>query len=169
MHDRERAGTPRPEIEVGDITQSTGVAIGPGATATSVTEIKWLPPKPVSAEELAVAEARLAARPVAARPGPAPLPTGSRILLRPNPLFVGRDAELRGLTVRHQRPRQDAAGDRVRAPVRALLHFGDYTGARSYYERALGIRERVLGPGYPSTETVRESLAVLERSGPGSG
>ena len=48
-------------------------------------------------EVLAAAEARLAALPLDTVPDPAPLPPGSRMPLRPNPLFVGREADLRAL------------------------------------------------------------------------
>jgi len=46
---------------------------------------------------LAAAHARLAALPTEVVPGPAPLPPGSHLPLPHNPLFVGRDEELRAL------------------------------------------------------------------------
>jgi Tfp pilus assembly protein PilF len=39
-----------------------------------------------------------------------------------------------------------------------LLAQGDPAGARTYYERALAIAERVLGPDHPTTATVRANL-----------
>jgi hypothetical protein len=54
-------------------------------------------PRPVDPQVLAAAEQRLAALPLDIIPNPAPLPEGSRIPFRPNPLFVGREVELRHL------------------------------------------------------------------------
>ena len=48
-------------------------------------------------ETLAAAERQLAALPLETIPDPAPLPPGSRMPLRHNPLFVGREADLRTL------------------------------------------------------------------------
>ncbi|MCP4426613.1 MAG: tetratricopeptide repeat protein, partial [Chloroflexi bacterium] len=46
----------------------------------------------------------------------------------------------------------------------ALLDsMGDYEGARPYYERALEISERALGPDHPDTATVRNNLGKLLR------
>ena len=52
---------------------------------------------PVETDVLAAAEARLAALPLDAIPEIAPLPTGSQMPLRANPLFVGREPDLRAL------------------------------------------------------------------------
>jgi len=42
------------------------------------------------------------------------------------------------------------------------LHtIGDYAAARSYFERALAIREQVLGPEHPATATSLSNLGVL--------
>ena len=54
-------------------------------------------PRPVDPETLAAAERQLAALPLETIPDPAPLPVGSRMPLRRNPLFVGREADLRAL------------------------------------------------------------------------
>jgi tetratricopeptide (TPR) repeat protein len=54
-------------------------------------------PRPVDPETLAMAERQLAALPLETIPDPAPLPPGSRMPLRRNPLFVGREADLRAL------------------------------------------------------------------------
>jgi hypothetical protein len=51
----------------------------------------------VDDERLAQAEARLAAMPLDVVPPPASLPAGSRMPLARNPLFVGRDADLKAL------------------------------------------------------------------------
>ena len=70
---REEAGRP--------VACSSKIVQAPHGSAAhlSVTEMKWLSPKPVSDEEVAevaAAEARLVTRPVDAVPSPAPLPTG---------------------------------------------------------------------------------------------
>ncbi|MCI0645537.1 MAG: tetratricopeptide repeat protein, partial [Chloroflexi bacterium] len=45
-----------------------------------------------------------------------------------------------------------------------LLHGqGDLAGARPYYERALAINEKALGPDHPDTQLVRRNLAALSR------
>jgi Tfp pilus assembly protein PilF len=45
------------------------------------------------------------------------------------------------------------------------LHtVGQYVGARPYYERALAIRERVLGPEHPDTATSLNNLGFLLRA-----
>jgi hypothetical protein len=54
-------------------------------------------PRPVAPETLAAAEWQLAALPLDTIPDPALLPPGSRMPLRRNPLFVGREADLRML------------------------------------------------------------------------
>ena|ERR1700752_4989274 len=54
-------------------------------------------PRPVDPETLAAAEWQLAALPLEIIPDPAPLPPGSRMPLRRNPLFVGREVDLRTL------------------------------------------------------------------------
>src|SRR5262245_46349115 len=54
-------------------------------------------PRPVDPETLAAAERKLTALPLETIPDPAPLPSGSRMPLRRNPLFVGREADLRAL------------------------------------------------------------------------
>jgi len=73
-----------------------------GGTAI-VNAYQLVPPQPIAASELAAAEAKLAALPRDRVPDQiAPLPPGSRMPFRPNPLFVGRDTDLlalsRGLT-----------------------------------------------------------------------
>ena len=54
-------------------------------------------PRPVDPETLAAAARQLAALPLETIPDPAPLPPGSRMPLSRNPLFVGREADLRAL------------------------------------------------------------------------
>ena len=39
---------------------------------------------------------------------------------------------------------------------------GDSAAARPYYERALALREQVLGPNHPNTRSSRASLAAIE-------
>lgn len=46
-----------------------------------------------------------------------------------------------------------------------LRQVGNYTAARSYLERALAIREKVLGPGHPNSRIARKNLATLIQSG----
>ncbi|MCP4427954.1 MAG: tetratricopeptide repeat protein, partial [Chloroflexi bacterium] len=45
-----------------------------------------------------------------------------------------------------------------------LYNFGDYAGARPYYERALAIREAQLGPGHPDTAVSLNNLGELLRA-----
>jgi hypothetical protein len=54
-------------------------------------------PRPADPEVLAAAARQLAALPLETIPNPAPLPPGSRMPLRRNPLFVGREGDLRAL------------------------------------------------------------------------
>jgi tetratricopeptide (TPR) repeat protein len=54
-------------------------------------------PRPVDPETLAAAARQLAALPLEIIPNPVSLPPGSRMPLRRNPLFVGREADLRAL------------------------------------------------------------------------
>src|SRR5215216_3911235 len=54
-------------------------------------------PRPVDPETLAAADRQLAALPLDTIPDPTPLPPGSRMPLRRNPLFVGREPDLRAL------------------------------------------------------------------------
>src|ERR687886_736410 len=54
-------------------------------------------PHELTPEELAAAKARLAALPLDTIPDPVPLPTPHRMPLSPNPLFVGREHDLRVL------------------------------------------------------------------------
>jgi tetratricopeptide (TPR) repeat protein len=54
-------------------------------------------PRPVDPETLAAAARQLAALPLDTIPDPAPLPPGSRMPLRRNPVFVGRKEDLRSL------------------------------------------------------------------------
>ena len=42
-----------------------------------------------------------------------------------------------------------------------LIAQGELAAARPLYERALAIRERVLGPGHPDTATSLNNLASL--------
>jgi tetratricopeptide (TPR) repeat protein len=54
-------------------------------------------PQPIDPETLAAAEKRLATLPLDDIPDPAPLPPGSRMPFSRNPLFVGREDDLRAL------------------------------------------------------------------------
>ena len=65
--------------------------------ADHITIYAQATPRPVDPETLAAAERQLAALPLETIPDPAPLPPGSRMPLRRNPLFVGREADLRAL------------------------------------------------------------------------
>jgi hypothetical protein len=46
---------------------------------------------------------------------------------------------------------------------------GDPTAARPLFERALAIRERVLGPDHPDTAATRRALEELAAEGDGAG
>jgi tetratricopeptide (TPR) repeat protein len=65
--------------------------------AEHITVYAWATPRPVDPQVLAAAEQQLAALPLDIIPDPAPLPPGSRMPLRRNPLFVGREVVLRML------------------------------------------------------------------------
>jgi tetratricopeptide (TPR) repeat protein len=45
-----------------------------------------------------------------------------------------------------------------------LRRFGDYRGAHTYCERALAIRERLLGPDHPDTATSLNDLGIVLRA-----
>jgi tetratricopeptide (TPR) repeat protein len=53
------------------------------------------------------------------------------------------------------------AADLCDAAGLTLQHAGDFAAARPWYERALAIRERVLGPDHPDTATSLNNLAWL--------
>jgi hypothetical protein len=72
-------------------------------------------PRPVDPETLTVAERQLAALPLETIPDPAPLPSGSRMPLRRNPLFVGREADLRALAAALKGGETAAIGQTVAA------------------------------------------------------
>lgn len=67
-----------------------------GGTA-SVSVYQLVPPRPVDPVAVAAAEQLLAGMPVDRVPDVAPLPPGSRMALRRNPLFVGREDALRAV------------------------------------------------------------------------
>jgi len=46
----------------------------------------------------------------------------------------------------------------------SLHEAGDYAGAEPLFRRALGIREKALGPEHPSTRIVRKNLEDLEKT-----
>lgn len=77
--------------------------IGAGATNVNVgkninqTIYQLTPAQPVDAMTRAAAQAKLAALPLDVVPPVATLPSGSRLPLSPNPLFVGRDEALQQL------------------------------------------------------------------------
>ena len=83
--------------------QSKQTAIGGGIAqadrgATAIVNVyQTAAPAPVDADRLAAAEARLAELPLDVIPAPAALPPGSRMGLARNPLFVGRDRDLKAL------------------------------------------------------------------------
>ncbi len=68
-----------------------------GRSTANLNVYQHVVPEPIDEETLAAAQRRLMALPLAAVPGVAPLPPGSRMPYGPNPLFVGRDADLRAL------------------------------------------------------------------------
>ena len=69
-----------------------------GATVYQKSTIyQYAEPAPVDADTLATANDRLAELPLATIPAPAPLPPGSRMPIGHNPLFVGREADLKAL------------------------------------------------------------------------
>jgi tetratricopeptide (TPR) repeat protein len=65
--------------------------------AEHITICTQATPRPVDPDTLTAAEQQFAALPLETIPDPAPLPVGSRLPFRPNPLFVGRESELRHL------------------------------------------------------------------------
>jgi len=67
-----------------------------GGTAI-VNVYESVTPRPVDPEALTEATQRLGTLPLDTTPDPGPLPPGSRMRLSPNPLFVGRDDDLRAL------------------------------------------------------------------------
>jgi hypothetical protein len=89
----------------GASAQSGGVAAGAGGVAVggdvhgnimvNNNTIHWSPPKPLDEATIVAGIALLQRIPTEEIPAPGPLPDGSRVPYRPNPLFVGREAELR--------------------------------------------------------------------------
>ena len=69
-----------------------------GGTATVIT-YEMVAPQPVDRAALAAAQDLLMSLPLDGVPAPAALPVGSRMPYGRNPLFVGRDQELRSLAV----------------------------------------------------------------------
>jgi hypothetical protein len=70
--------------------------------------------------------------------------------------------------LRHVADATQARGDEQAATLCNRLGYylneiADYVGARPYYERALAIREKMLGPNHPNTQQIQESLAVIEQ------
>jgi len=45
-----------------------------------------------------------------------------------------------------------------------LRSQSDFAGARPYYERAVAICEKTLGPAHPTTQAIRENLISLNAS-----
>jgi tetratricopeptide (TPR) repeat protein len=75
----------------------SGIAqAGPGGTAM-VVSYQYVPPQPVDDASIAAATQRLAELPLAAVPEPDALPAHSRMLLSPNPIFVGRTDDMKKL------------------------------------------------------------------------
>jgi tetratricopeptide (TPR) repeat protein len=74
----------------------TGTVTG-GTINTGDRVYQLSPPRPVDPADLAAAQALLATLPLDSLPDPAPLPMGSRMLFRRNPLFVGREQDLEAL------------------------------------------------------------------------
>src|SRR4051812_13274329 len=68
-----------------------------GHGIASVNVYQTLSPPPINEETLSTAQARLNELPVDIIPPPMPLPQGSRVPLSSNPLFVGRERDLRAL------------------------------------------------------------------------
>src|SRR5262245_7068911 len=75
----------------------TGIAQVIGSGTAVVNIYQQARPQPVKPKELAAARRQLAALPLDTPAGVAPLPPGSRLPFRPNPLFVGREADLQRL------------------------------------------------------------------------
>src|SRR5947207_3033950 len=66
-----------------------------GTASVNVTIFHGIPPRQIDPAALETALQQLAALPLDTIPDVAPLPTGSRVPFSPNPLFVGREADLR--------------------------------------------------------------------------
>jgi tetratricopeptide (TPR) repeat protein len=85
------------EPAVHQIAIGTNIAqAAPGGTAV-VHSYQYVPPQPVDDATIAAATQRLAELPLAAVPDPGTLPAHSRMLLSPNPIFVGRADDLQKL------------------------------------------------------------------------
>ncbi|MEM7070077.1 MAG: hypothetical protein AAF478_14460 [Pseudomonadota bacterium] len=86
-------------IAVGNLHGNQGVAIG--RTIHQANNFyQGVPPSDTKPNELADSLALLGQLPLDETPAVQPLPAGSRLDHRPNPHFVGREAELRTLAAR---------------------------------------------------------------------
>jgi hypothetical protein len=104
--------------------------------AEHITIYAQATPRPVDPDTLAAAARQLAALPLEAIPDPALLPPGSRMPLRRNPLFVGREVDLWALatalkgvkplrSARRLRPRGWAASARRSSRVSSSTAMGN--------------------------------------------
>jgi tetratricopeptide (TPR) repeat protein len=119
-------------------------------------------------------EALAASLPLDTIPEPAlQLPPGSRMPFRRNPLFVGREADLRHLATLLKGSGTAVIGQITAATglggigtslhnlAKLLRAQGDYAAARPLHERALAIYERALGPEHPHTAAGLRNLGKL--------
>jgi tetratricopeptide (TPR) repeat protein len=100
-----------------------------------VSILQYRPPPSVTAEELAAAEHRLAGLLTDVIPLPSPLPAGSRMPLAANPLFVGREQDLRALARWLKGTDQVVAGPMQIAAVTGLGGVGKTQLAAEFVHR----------------------------------
>ncbi|MEO6320528.1 MAG: tetratricopeptide repeat protein [Polaromonas sp.] len=86
-----------PRVTEGQTADGNYIAQARDNSTAIVSVLQYRPPPPITAADLAVAERRLADLADDVIPPPGPLPVGSRMPLAANPLFVGREQELRAL------------------------------------------------------------------------
>jgi tetratricopeptide (TPR) repeat protein len=141
-----------------------------------------LGPAPDAPARLAAAQALLASMPTGVLPDRDAIPTGSRMPLAPNPLFVGRGDELLQIAAALVGGDTTVALGQVVASTGLgglgktqlaveLIHRygmadllwsqGELAATRPLYERSLAIRERVLGPDDPVTGHSLNNLAII--------
>lgn len=90
-------------ISLEAVTETTQIAIGSyiaqviGSGTAIVNVYQQTSLRPIDPDELAKAQQRLASLPLDDIPASAPLPSDSRMPFSPNPLFVGREEELKEL------------------------------------------------------------------------
>jgi hypothetical protein len=145
-------------IEVGNVTDSEAVAIGPGATAIK-NVYQQVEARPADPAEVAAAARLLQTLPRDRVPAPALLPRGARMALRPNPLFVGRHADLQWLAVALKESQVAAVTGwggvgKTQVAVEFVHRYGQFFGGGVFwlsFATAAGVSAEVAtcgGPGH---------------------